>query len=71
MRPETLDRKQSWQYSSDGHSSGFLLWEGRNLVSSVKGHTGAVYASFVAGKEDEKGLVTACSGGKIKYGTAN
>lgn len=68
VRPETL-----WTVNKvgttviTGSASGMLhVWEGRNLVSSVKGHTGAVYASFVVGKEDERGLVTACSGGKIQ-----
>jgi WD40 repeat protein len=67
-RPETL-----WTVNKvgttvvTGSASGFLhVWEGRNLVSSIKGHTGPVYASFVVGREDERGLVTACSGGKIQ-----
>ena len=54
-----------------GSSTGMLhVWEGRNLISSIKGHTGAVYASFVVGKEEERGLVTACSGGKIQVWNA-
>jgi len=67
-RPETL-----WCVNKvgstviTGSASGFLhVWEGRNLISSIKGHTGAVYASFVVGRENERGLITACSGGKIQ-----
>lgn len=50
-----------------GSQSGMLhVWEGRNLISSIKGHTGAVYAAFVVDQGEEKGLVTACTSGKIQ-----
>ena len=50
-----------------GSQSGMLhIWEGRNLISSIKGHAGAVYAAFVVGSGEEKGLITACSMGKIQ-----
>jgi len=50
-----------------GSATGMLhVWEGRNLISSIKGHTGAVYACFVVGQGEEKGLITACSAGKIQ-----
>lgn len=42
------------------------IWEGRNLISSVKGHSNAVVACYVVSQGNEKGLVTACSGGKIQ-----
>lgn len=50
-----------------GSESGMLhIWEGRNLVTSVKGHTGSILAFFVLDRGEEKGLVSACSGGKIQ-----
>jgi len=68
QRPETL-----WTVHMvgttvvTGSQSGMLhVWEGRNLISSIKGHAGAVYAAFVVGTGDERGLITACSAGKIQ-----
>lgn len=68
VRPETL-----WTVAMvgstvvTGSQSGMLhIWEGRNLISSIKGHAGAVYAAFVVGSGEEKGLITACSMGKIQ-----
>lgn len=50
-----------------GGESGFLhCWEGRNWVSRIKGHAGIVYSCYVVDKGEEKGLVTACSMGKIQ-----
>jgi microtubule-associated protein-like 6 len=50
-----------------GSISGMIhVWEGRNLISSKKAHTGAINAMFVVDQGDEKGLVTACSMGKIQ-----
>ena len=54
-----------------GSESGMLhLWEGRNWVKAIKGHTGIIYAMYVVsqgqGHNADKGLVTACSAGKIQ-----
>jgi len=52
-----------------GSETGMLhVWEGRNLISSVKGHTGSIFASYVIDHRDEEkenGLVTGCSEGKV------
>lgn len=50
-----------------GSMSGMIyIWEGRNLISSIKGHSNPVYSCFVVNQGEENGLVTACSGGKIQ-----
>jgi microtubule-associated protein-like 6 len=50
-----------------GTDTGFLLvWEGRNVVKSVKGHTGAITAMYVVKQSKLPGLVTACTAGKIQ-----
>jgi microtubule-associated protein-like 6 len=41
------------------------VWEGRNLIRSIKGHAGVVYAMQVVKQGDGIGLVTACSFGKV------
>lgn len=49
-----------------GSETGMLyVWEGRNLVKSIKGHTGTLYACHVVQQGEETGLVTACSMGKV------
>lgn len=52
-----------------GSETGMIyIWEGRNLINSIKGHTGAIYACHVIDHKDEgkeNGLVTACSEGKV------
>jgi microtubule-associated protein-like 6 len=52
-----------------GSETGMIyLWEGRNLIKSVKAHTGAIYASYLVEYDDpqkENGLITACSEGKV------
>ena len=50
-----------------GSNSGKLyVWEGRNLVDSVKGHSSPILCCYVIHQPgDEGGLVTACSGGKV------
>lgn len=52
-----------------GSQSGRLfLWEGRNLVDSIKGHSSPILSCYVVTKKNEKeenGLVTVCSGGKV------
>ena len=54
-----------------GSATGMIyLWEGRNLVTSIKGHTASIYACFVVNHGDEKGLITACSMGKIQIWNA-
>jgi len=70
VRPETL-----WcvgvvgKTVFSGSETGMLyVWEGRNLINSIKGHTGAIYACHVIDHNDdekENGLVTACSEGKV------
>ncbi len=42
------------------------VWEGRNLVSSIKGHPGSIHACYVVDQGDKQGLITACSTGKIQ-----
>lgn len=52
-----------------GSETGMIYaWEGRNLISTVRGHSGVVTSMFVVKKGDskEQGLVTACSAGKIQ-----
>eukprot|EP01041_Mallomonas_annulata_P001147 gene1147-2216_t len=52
-----------------GSESGMLhLWEGRNWIKSIKGHTGTIFALHVVNHDNasEKGLVSACSSGKIQ-----
>jgi microtubule-associated protein-like 6 len=50
-----------------GSESGMIyVWEGRNLISSVKGHTGTIMACYVVDQGQGQGLVTACSNGKIQ-----
>ena len=52
-----------------GSETGMLhVWEGRNLISSIKAHTGTIFACHVIDHKDEEkenGLVTACSEGKV------
>jgi WD40 repeat protein len=52
-----------------GSETGMLyVWEGRNLINSIKGHTGAIYACHIIDHNDpekDNGLVTACSEGKV------
>jgi microtubule-associated protein-like 6 len=70
MKPETL-----WcvamveDYVVTGSDTGMVhVWEGRNVVRSIKGHTGTINACYVvrATKENEVGFITACSGGKLQ-----
>eukprot|EP01042_Synura_sphagnicola_P001496 gene1496-1726_t len=75
VKPESL-----WTVSMMGSSvitgseSGMLhLWEGRNWIKAVKGHTGIIYAMSVVSSglgSTEQGLVTACSAGKVQVWNA-
>jgi WD40 repeat protein len=51
-----------------GSDSGNLyVWEGRNLIRSIKAHTGVINAMYIINhKGGDPGLVTACSAGKIQ-----
>lgn len=70
VKPETL-----WTVGAVGKSvfsgseTGMIyVWEGRNLIKSIKAHTGSVYACHLIDHRDEEkenGLVTACSEGKV------
>ena len=54
-----------------GSASGRLfVWEGRNLVDSVKGHSSPLLCCHAVDKEGEGGLISGCSGGKIIIWTA-
>ena len=50
-----------------GSNSGKLyVWEGRNLVDSIKGHSSPVLCCYCVNQPGEEGgLVTACSSGKV------
>jgi microtubule-associated protein-like 6 len=56
-----------------GGETGMLYtWEGRNLVTTVRGHSAIVNAMFVINYEDgQKGLVTGCTQGKVQVWTEN
>ena len=50
-----------------GSETGMLhVWEGRNWISSIRGHSGRVNAMFVVDQGEEKGLITACTSGKVQ-----
>lgn len=55
-----------------GSESGMLyLWEGRNVIQGIKGHTGSVFALYVVNPNDaDRGLVSACTAGKIQIWNA-
>ena len=53
-----------------GSETGMLhVWEGRNIISSIKAHPGSITCMYVVDQGKDKGLITACSTGKIQIWT--
>ena len=49
-----------------GSTSGrIFVWEGRNLIDSIKGHSSPIQCCHVLNTMDDLGLVTGCTGGKV------